>query len=55
MGHRISQAILLLITLYLTSTNWHTYIREKRHEKDGWFCLMAALAGTIATLYIWFN
>lgn len=55
MANRIVQAVFLLILLYFASNNWHTYIREKRYEKDGWFCLMAAMATTIASLYIWFT
>ena len=55
MGRRIVQCILLLIALFFAATNWHTYIREKRYEKDGWFALMAALAATLSATYIWFN
>lgn len=54
-AERIVQVFFLLITLYMASNNWHTYIREKRYEKDGWFCMMAAMAATIASLYIWFH
>lgn len=52
---RIVQAIFLLILLYFAANNWHIYIREKWHEKDGWLALMAALGTTIGAAYIWFN
>lgn len=52
---RIVKTLYLLIVLYLAANNWHIYIREKRHEKGGWLCLMAALAATISATYIWFS
>lgn len=55
MAERISQAIILLILLFLAASNWHTYIRKKQYERDGWLCLMAAMAGTIASFYVWFH
>lgn len=55
MADRIVQFIFILILLYFAANYWHTYIREKRYEKDGWFCLMAALGTTIGAVYIWFN
>lgn len=55
MGERIAKGVFLIIFLYMASTNWHTYIREKRHEKGGWFCMMAAIAATIASLEIWLH
>ncbi len=54
MIERLLKVVWLLILLFFAARDWHLYIREKQHEKNGWFILMVAFVATLTSIYVCF-
>lgn len=51
----VIKRVFALLAIYCATRNWHIYVRDGQHKKDGWKVLMLAVIQTLIVFDLTFN